>query len=535
MTDAMTTAPRTEPEPPGPPTAMRPVELMRWGWRQLTSMRTALALLFLLALGAVPGSLVPQTGVDPVQVAQFKADHPALTPIYERLSLFSVYSAPWFAAIYLLLFVSLVGCVLPRSRQHWSQMRARPPRAPRNLTRLPAHTEWDTERPADVVLDAAEQELRRRRYRVDRTDDAVSAERGFLRETGNLVFHVSLIGLLVGVAVGNLLGYKGSVLVVEGDGFSNTLSRYDSFSHGASFDEAGLTPFTVSLDRLRVRYQVEGDQRGAPRDFRATVSYTSEPGAPPREFDLRVNHPLVIEGTKVFLIGNGYAPVFTVRDSTGDEVFSGPVPFLPRDGNNTSDGVIKVPGARPQQLGFEGMFLPTAVIDKDLGPISDYPDAVIPRAVLNAWAGDLGDASGVPQSVYKLEKKNMKQIKENGKPLAKILAPGQEMALPGGQGSVRFDGVRRYATLQVAHDPGKGFALLASGLALGGLMLSLFVKRRRVWVRATPVPGRRTLVEVAGLARTEGEDRDGLTDEVAQVTSALGHEGAVRSRRDEED
>jgi cytochrome c biogenesis protein len=535
VTDAMTTAPRMEAEPPGPPPNLRPVEFARWGWRQLTSMRTALALLFLLALGAVPGSLVPQTGVDPVQVAQFKAAHPGLTPLYERLSLFSIYSAPWFAAIYLLLFVSLAGCVLPRSRRHWAAMRARPPRAPRNLTRLPAYASWPAPREPSEVLDVAERELRRRRYRVDRREDAVSAERGYLRETGNLVFHISLIGLLVGVAVGNLFGYKGSVLVVEGDGFSNTLSRYDSFSHGASFEDSSLTPFTVSLDKLKVRYQPEGDQRGAPRDFQAMVSYTTDPGAQPRRYDLQVNHPLVIDGTKVFLIGNGYAPVFTVRDSSGDEVFSGPVPFLPRDGNNTSDGVVKVPGATPKQLGFEGMFLPTAIIDKDLGPISDYPDAVIPRAVLNAWAGDLGDDSGVPQSVYKLVKKNMTQIKENGQPLAKILAPGQQMDLPDDQGSIRFDGVRRYATLQVAHDPGKGLVLLAAGLALGGLMTSLFVRRRRVWVRAVPDETGRTLVEVAGLARTEGEDRDGLVDEIGQVAGALGHEGAVRSPREQED
>jgi cytochrome c biogenesis protein len=531
----MTTRPPTDAEPPGPAPTMRPVELARWGWRQLTSMRTALALLFLLALGAVPGSLVPQSGVDPVQVAQFKADHTTLAPLYERLSLFNVFSAPWFAAIYLLLFVSLSGCVLPRSLQHWSQMRARPPRAPRNLARLPVHTAWSDDQPPVVLLDAAEHALRARRYRVESTVDAVSAERGFLRETGNLVFHLALIGLLVGVAVGNLFGYKGSVLVVEGDGFSNTLSRYDSFSHGASFDEGGLSPFTVSLDKLLVRYQETGDQRGAPRDFHASVSYTTDPGARPRRYDLRVNHPLVINGTKVFLIGNGYAPVFTVRDSTGDAVFSGPVPFLPRDGNNTSEGVVKVPGSNPEQLGFEGLFLPTAVIDKNLGPISDYPDAVLPRAVLNAWAGDLGDGSGVPQSVYKLVTKNMKQITQNGKPLAKILAPGEQMDLPAGQGSIRFDGVRRYATLQVAHDPGKGFVLLAAALALGGLMLSLFVKRRRVWVRALPDDAGRTLVEVAGLARTEGEDRDGLVGEVGAVAGALGHEGAVRTRPEQED
>jgi cytochrome c biogenesis protein len=479
-------------------------------------------LLFLLALAAVPGSVVPQTGIDPVRVGQFKAAHPTLAPVYERLSLFSVFASPWFAAIYLLLFVSLAGCVLPRSRQHWRAMRARPPAAPRNLGRLPAHVSFGSDQDPPAVLDAAEAHLRRRRCRVVRDADSVSAERGYLRETGNLVFHVALIGLLVAVAVGNLWGWKGSVLVVERTGFSNTLSAYDSFSHGALFDETRLAPFTVDLDRLQVRYQTTGDQRGAPRDFRATLAYTPDPQAPARRFTLRVNHPLVVDGTKVFLVGNGYAPVFTVRDSTGAKVFSGPVPFLPRDGNNTSIGVVKVEGAQPQQLGFQGFFLPTGTID-ERGPVSTYPDLLLPMTVLTAFRGDLGTDSGVPQSIYKLDVSKMTQIRgADGKPVARALLPGQTLSLPGRQGSIRFDGIRRYATLQVAHDPGKTPALLAAALALAGLMLSLFVRRRRVWVRAGPDPSGRTLVEVAGLARIEGEDRDGLTDEVDGLAGALG-------------
>jgi cytochrome c biogenesis protein len=536
VTDAatgnLTTAP-VESEPPGPPPPMRPVELGRWVWRQLTSMRTALALLFLLAIASVPGSLVPQEGVDPVRVAQFKAAHPGLAPWYERLSLFHVFSAPWFAAIYLLLFISLVGCVVPRSRLHWAAMRARPPGAPRNLVRLPAHTSWSTDVDRTELLDSAVRELRRRHYRVDRVGDAVSAERGFLRETGNLLFHAALIGLLVAVAIGNLFGYKGSVLVVEGEGFANSVSVYDSFAHGARFAESHMPPFTINLKKLTVRYQRTGDQRGAPRDFQGQLTYTTAPGAKPRSYDLEVNHPLVIAGTKVFLIGNGYAPVFTVRDSTGKDVFSGPVPFLPQDANNTSIGVVKASGARPKQLGFEGLFLPTAAIDPKLGPISTYPALLIPRAVLNAYVGDLGIDSGVPQSVYRLDTKGMTQVKDAaGKPLAKVLAPGDRLDLPGGQGSIRFDGVRRFATLQVAHDPGKGPALISALLALAGLMLSLFVRRRRVWVRLTPGSGGGTLVEIAALERTEGEDRDRLADEVTTLAHSLGQERSADETED---
>ncbi|NUO46419.1 MAG: cytochrome c biogenesis protein ResB, partial [Streptomyces sp.] len=81
----------------------------RWFWRQLTSMRVALLLLLLLSLGAIPGSLIPQSGTDETKVAQFRKDNPTLGDVYDKLGLFHVYSSVWFSAIYILLFVSLIG------------------------------------------------------------------------------------------------------------------------------------------------------------------------------------------------------------------------------------------------------------------------------------------------------------------------------------------------------------------------------------------------------------------------------------------
>lgn len=101
---------------------------MRWTWRQLTSMRVALILLFLLSLAAVPGSLVPQTSVDEIKAQNFKDAHTTVAPLYEKLGLFNVYSSVWFSAIYILLFVSLAGCIVPRSWQFVGQLRAKPRR-----------------------------------------------------------------------------------------------------------------------------------------------------------------------------------------------------------------------------------------------------------------------------------------------------------------------------------------------------------------------------------------------------------------------
>src|SRR3954467_10283506 len=124
---------------------------LRFLWTQLTSMRTALVLLFALALAAIPGSLIPQRKGSPIRVSDFLTQHPTLGPIYDKLGLFHVFTSPWFSAIYLLLFVSLVGCIVPRVGVYLRALRAQPPRTPRNLSRLPAYASAEGGDAADVL------------------------------------------------------------------------------------------------------------------------------------------------------------------------------------------------------------------------------------------------------------------------------------------------------------------------------------------------------------------------------------------------
>src|ERR1700722_13909878 len=213
---------------------------LRWTWRQLTSMRTALILLFLPALATVPGSVLPQEGIDPAAVTQYYTSHPALAPILNRLSLFSVFAAPWFAAIYLLLFASLAGCVLPRTFRLVGQARQRPPRAPSNLSRLPMSMSYVTTATPENALESAAGLLRGRRYRLHRGDGWVSAEKGYLREVGNLVFHIALLALLFSVGIGGIFGYKANRLLVAGQGFANTPTALDVFRPGRLVSPANL-------------------------------------------------------------------------------------------------------------------------------------------------------------------------------------------------------------------------------------------------------------------------------------------------------
>ncbi len=509
-----------------PAPALRPKEFARWAWRQLTSMRTALILLFLLALAAIPGSVVPQEAVDSVRASQWREQHATLTPVYERLGLFSVYDSVWFSAIYILLMISLVGCIVPRLRVYWRGVRAQPPKAPKHLSRLPQHRELDAD---DATIATATAWLKKKRYRVmvstrstTEGGDVVRAERGYLREAGNLLFHLSVLIVLVGFALGGLFGFKGGVIVVSGDGFANTLSQYDDFRAGAFFNPDELAPFDFTVDDFNVNFIREGREAGMAHKFAADLTYRKAPDASEQKKKISVNHPLSIDGTDVFLLSHGYAPHITVRNADKSVAFSGPVVFLPEDSTFRSFGVVKVPDAdvkgRSTQVGLEGEFYPTYAFTSASGPFSAFPDDRNPAISMLAYRGDLGLDSGAPQSVYSLQKKNMSPIKKaDGKPFRLDLAMGRTAKLPDGLGSVTFDGVSRYVKLQVSHTPGQLIALTGVVLALIGLLCSLFIRPRRIWVR-TRHEGGRTLVEVAGLDRSAGGD---LSGELEGLVAAL--------------
>lgn len=498
------------------------MELLRWTWAQLTSMRTALFLLFLLALAAIPGSMVPQRSVSPIRVLDFKAANPGLDKWFEPLGLYNVYSSPWFSAVYILLFVSLIGCILPRIAVYLRAVRTPPPRLPKRMNRLPGYAL--VAGADESSLDAAESWLKRHRFRVLReaaTDEGpagLRAERGYLREAGNLAFHLALVFVLIGVAWSNLFGFRGTAVIVEGQAFSNTITQYDDFSAGALVNTDQLTAFTLQLNKFTAKFEEGPVQTGAAREFRADVDLTvggeTNPGV------IEVNHPLELGETKVHVIGHGYAANVTVKDGNGDVAFSGPVVFLPQDGNFTSTGVIKVPDARPQRLAFQGSFLPTST-----GMVSVFPDALRVRLVLTAWSGDPKEETGVPENVYTLNTTGLTQVMgDDGQALVFIMSPGGGGTLPDNLGSITFDGWSRWVKVQVSDTPGVMLALIAILVAILGISASLFIRPRRLWVKVGAEG-----IEVGGLDRADATV--GLDEDVAALVDVMGGK-AQRQKED---
>ena len=205
---------------------------------------------------------------------------------------------------------------------------------------------------------------------------------------------------------------------MQGQSFADTVSALDEWHPGRFVTAADLGPFTMTLNRFDASYIASGEQRGQPSAFDARVTYTEQPGGPARTFDLDVNRPLSVDGAKVYLIGHGYAPEFTVTDARGHVVYNQATPFVAgTSGNFLSEGVVKVPDAQPEQLGFTGVFVPTAV---NVGGTleSVFPAADNPVVSLIAYAGNLGMDSGPSQSVYQLDTTAMHRLTASPQVLA---------------------------------------------------------------------------------------------------------------------
>jgi cytochrome c biogenesis protein len=470
--------------------------LLRFLWRQLTSMRTALILLLLLGVASIPGSIFPQRTQSPLKVREYFDDDPNGAKWLDRFYLFDVYGSPWFSAIYLLLFISLVGCVLPRSFHYFKEIFKAPPAAPSILNTM------ESFQVSPASLERAEAWLRKNRFRISKTSDSISAEKGYLRETGNLLFHLSLIVVLLGIAGSSVFGMRGEAIVNVGERFINTPTNYDNLTPGRFFSLESLPTFTIRVNNFSATYDRKTSQA---LDYELKVTTKDSLDSSEVNQIVKVNKPLTFGSTRVYLQANGYSPLVTVRDSAGIVKFEGPVPFLPQDSNLSSIGAIKVPDMEPQ-IGFVSSFFPTAARDEVRGGFSSFPELLDPRLLVSVWKGDLKMDDGVPQSIYRIDTTDMERIG------LWALSIGESYSFE--VGSITLNGVVPWVNLQVVRDPGKQYALIGSILAIVGLLISLFIRQRRIWVRE--VGGS---LEIAGLALNK---LPGLEDEIGKMIQELG-------------
>ena len=480
-------------------------DTLRQAWREYRSMRTALVLLVILAAASILGSLFPQEGISPQRVDQYFADHPALAPVLERLGLFDVFGSAWYMAIYLALLGALVACLVPRTRALVRVLRSRPPRGG-DLARYRTRASFETPAPPDEAMAAARRVLRRGRYRLaDHEPEGsrepqggapvrreLAGEKGYLREAASMLFHVSLLVLLVGLAYGKGYGYRGQAAIVEGETWANARVGYDSFSPGRFFGPDRLAPFQLRLDDFTNSFY----PNNTPREFASHLTALDLDGRELRSQRVAPNRPMTVDGVRIFQSDYGYVPVVRVRDAQGRELLAPQEVLTLRDpATEWSTGAVKVTRSNPQ-VGLELTMFTGLVTAPDCpggAPFCNDPRLVRPVLVVLAYQGDL--QAHRAQSVFSLDRTRLEPLGD--RPL--LLLPGQSRKLANGM-EVSFTDLKQYSVLTLARDPGVPVVAVAAALLLLGLVPSLYVTRRRVWVRAVPAGAGGARVELAGLA-----------------------------------
>lgn len=495
-------------------------------WRSLRSMRTALVLLLLVGLGAVVGSLVPQVGVADARIAAIFRDHPLRARIYEQLGLFDVYGSWWFTILYSLLLVSLVACILPRTRALVRNLLSRPAPA-RDLASMRHYAELSLPIPPEDVIREARRVLRRKRFRVSRPDGApaLAADKGLAREAGSLLFHWAFLLLLVGVVWGKGTGFSGQAVIVEGETWTEAHASYDGQIREGRFFGEDHSGVQVLVEDFQATYRPTGQ----PADFVTRAILRDEQGRLLERVAIRVNHPAEAQGVRFYQFGYGWAPVIRVEHE-GKRIFDGPVVCEqgdPPEGVSPLQMpwrcVVKLASLWPQ-VGIRFELWPDSRGLLALLETGEVMPMLVEYAPVMTWEAYEGDLRAeFVQSVNTLDTSAMRKVGSG------VLGAGETVDLGRGV-TVSFPELRQYTVLTVARDRGMWIVLVAAILILVGLLPALYTSRRKVWVSAE-AEGPGTVLKVGGFALQRGNRfEEEFSRLVRHLEGACSEESARRAK-----
>ena len=526
-------------------------------WRSLTSMRTALVLLFCWPWPRSP-ALLPQRELNEQKTLQYIDSHGTVGEWMDRLQLFDVFSSVWFTAIYVLLFVSLVGCLTPRMIEHAKSLRAKPVAALRNLGRLPRHETFTVDGAPDEIAEritgrlggwrrsppnarspTARGSSRCRRRRATCANSATSCSTSRCSASSSRS-HWARCTATRAPAVSSPTASRGC---------ATPRPRCTTRSGPEASSTAPICRRSASRSMTSATFLPNGQ----PSMYNAEVSYTDSVGAGvPTDWkhtSIKVNEPLRLAGDRVYVLGNGYAPTFTVTFPNGQKRTQ-TVLFIPEEmATMLSSGAARfdTPAGmypdederRNNQIALQGIFAPTAEFTGSGGKLlqSASPIPKKPAVAIDVYKGDTGLDTGRPQNVYQLDSDLMHQAGSSARPAStwnravahprrrydrhlrrlQTLGVGAGLARPRAEVGTR---VRRL-------DAG-GSARLAAGAAQAVVGQAGGDGRGRGCARRRQPGKRRTVVEIAGLARTDQAGwGEGFSDQAAAL---VGNDAGRRVR-----
>jgi cytochrome c biogenesis protein len=251
-------------------------------WKTLTSLRLTLALLIILAVVSLVGTVRPR-----------------------------VFDTFWFLAPLGVLVLNLTSCLIRGLPQ--AAHRSRQPLTPAAALELPerARFRWpENPDPHEKAEKALRRELGPVQKEVAGEQTVYFWERGRFRPLGPYVVHLALLVILAGALVGRLLGVEGQLTLMEGE----TAQDFTSGGKERPLD------FQAHLDRFQVLYYPDG----TPREFRSDLTFT-KPGTAPQQAVCRVNEPVSFGDYTFYQSSYGNVLRLEVREGENSRIVEAPV------------------------------------------------------------------------------------------------------------------------------------------------------------------------------------------------------------------
>lgn len=307
---------------PSPSSGKTPLAKRPW-FAFLSSMRFAVALLSLLALASVIGTVLQQNQQDIGYVVEFG---PFWDQIFRFLGLYDVYSSAWFVVIMAFLMLSTGLCLWRNIPSFLRDMRSFRLKATRQSL---AHMRHSACLAAAPPPDAAERYLNVSGFSVKRQprEDGsllLAAKKGAMNKWGYICAHAAIIVICLGGLIDSNMGLKlgilsGSLKPDKTAEFASDFapeSRLDSGTlsfrgdvnvrEGQTVDKVFLNtgegmlvqelPFTVVLKQ----FQVDFYDNGMPRNFASDLVVTDKQSGEVFTPTVKVNHPFTLHGITIY-------------------------------------------------------------------------------------------------------------------------------------------------------------------------------------------------------------------------------------------
>ena len=392
-----------------------------------SSVKLALFTLFFLAITSIIGTVIPQKESYAVYVQKFGEP---TAKLFQVLSIPDMYNSWWFLGLLTLLALNLVVCSIDRFPGVWRQIKA--DNLDTSLSRLPKMRlteKWTSGASAETAASELTQSLSGKGWKVEqrKREDALLlfSQKGAMTRTGVYIVHASILVIFVGALIGELYGYKGSVMLPE-TRTTDTIYAYDTSA-----------PIPLGFEVRCDRFDIEFYPTGMPKEYRSRLTVI-EDGKEVLEKDIEVNDPLEYKGLTFY-----------------QSSYKGYQDFLLKviDQKDNKEEVVIIPFQRRTNL----------------------PQHQASIGVLNAET--------MGQSVSRIK---VWFDDEQGPASVFWLAAGDQATVERSDKTYTIAAKQMYATgLQVAKDPGVWVVYIGCGMMILGLYMAFFMSHRRIWLLLT--------------------------------------------------